>query len=166
MNKGITSDTPPNYTGGRKLTLYTVKKNTSDGEILTAEGTGFITKSKAVIDLLMPGQEFELETIGFSQITGVKIEGDWVDRKTDADLKREHEEMVAGFKEKNLKRLEQNREDWTRREAELPQWLRDRLEHFHATGKENFEIEGWGYELVACEIAALIDSTIDRKSVV
>lgn len=159
MNKGITSDTPPNYTGGRKLTLHTVEEN-NDGSILTVGGTGFSTKSEAVLDLLQPGVDFELETIGFSQITGFKIEGDWIERKADADLKREHEEMVAGFKEKNLKRLEQNREDWTRREAELPQWLRDRLEHFHATGKENFEIEGWGYELVACEIAALIDSTM------
>jgi hypothetical protein len=77
-----------------------------------------------------------------------------VSHKTDEDLDREHEEMVAGFKRDRDRLLEEHREEWTAREKALPKPLRDRLANFREKGRD-FDSDGWGYELVICELAVL-----------
>jgi len=109
--------------------------------------------SKEVYDLLPEGKAFILETRGFSHITGWIIDGRWYDRKSDQDLQREHEAFVASFERQNRERLEENRADWQRRQDALPDWIRQRIEGFHATGGEKFQTDGWGYELIIAELA-------------
>ncbi len=164
LNDRNPSDEPPNYTGGRKLETLVVKESTAseDGQhysIHTMSGTGFSVKA-SVGKKLKPGTTFELETQGWSKITGFKVKGIWIERATDDDLKREYEEFVARLQADRRKRLEDNRLDWSTREAALPRWLRERLLSFHSSGGATFEEEGWGYELIICEMAALMDATM------
>jgi hypothetical protein len=51
--------------------------------------------------------------------------------------------------------MEANREDWERRTAALPDWIKPRLQTFVERGGQHFAIMGWGYELVVAELAAL-----------
>lgn len=78
--------------------------------------------------------------------------------KTDEELEADHRAMVAKFDADRQASLEANREDWARREAALPEPLRARLENFRAKAAavgNNFDANGWGYELVVAELAVL-----------
>ncbi len=111
------------------------------------------------------GLRVMVETVNFSMVTGMALvdandqPAEWLWLKTSEELDREHEEMVAGFKRDRLARLEANREAWARREAALPHPLRRRLERFRQNGGDDFDSEGWGYELVVCELAVLYHET-------
>lgn len=109
--------------------------------------------SKEVADLLPEGKAYILETRGFSQITGWIIDGVWYDRKSDQDLARAHEEFVASVARRNQESLEAHRKEWSEREAALPDWIRRRVETFHTKGGLEFELSGWGYELIIAELA-------------
>lgn len=103
------------------------------------------------------GQQIVVETIGFSMVTGIALTDPmaWLWLKTSEQLDREHDEMLAGFRKRRLEQLEEHREDWTRREAALPSPLRRRLERYRANGGDDFDADGWGYELIVCELAVL-----------
>jgi len=105
--------------------------------------------------LLSVGKEYGLETVNLTRVTGWLIDGRWVARKTDADLDREHREMVERYDRERQERLDANRADWQAREGALPQWVRSRLEHFRDMGGEHFETDGWAYELIVAELAVL-----------
>lgn len=142
----------------RSLELQTVKSKE-----VYADGRGAITGSggwtagapKEVIDLLSVGDEYELETHNFSTITGWRVGGKWIERKSDETLADDRQKMLDGFARRDRETLERNRDDWSKRELALPVWLAARLATFHEKGGEQFELSGWGYELTICELAVL-----------
>lgn len=62
--------------------------------------------------------------------------------------------------------LAENREGFEIREAALPDWIKARVEHFRALGKESFELNGWRYELAICELAAALDGGATQEQFV
>lgn len=137
-----------------------------DGRTVSfADGWCFGGVPEDVLPTLHVGVEYLQETRGFALVTGMAtcyrtrrgepVVGEWLWHKTDSDLDREHAEMVAGFKAHREAELAAHREDWTRREAALPSPLRRRLERFRANGGDEFDTDGWGYELTICELAVL-----------
>jgi hypothetical protein len=118
-----------------------------------------------VLPLLTVGGEYLQETHRLSLVTGMAtcyrtrsgdpVVGQWLWHKTDADLDRELAEMLAESQARYEAVLAENRSDWSRREAALPLSLRRRLERFRANGGHGFDVNGWGYELVICELAVL-----------
>lgn len=159
-HENIPSDEPPYFTGKRSLNNYTVKTNNpyTDGsgraEIRTTDSVGF-SASPEVAAALTPGVEFQMETQGFSQITGFKVNGEWIERKSDADLLAAHEAFVADLQKRNEKRLAENEQDYHDRQDKLPEWIRVRLESFHLSGGKRFRLEGWAYELIIAELAVM-----------
>lgn len=127
------------------------------------DATGFHTKhwswgGHKALTGIRPGQQLVIETVLGSRVVGARLPGadTWLFRKTTDELVREHEEMLEGFRRREREQLDANRNEWQRREDALPAWLRDRLKGFHQSGGENFELQGWGYELTICEIAILL----------
>lgn len=106
---------------------------------------------------LTVGADLDIESKA-TQIVGWRFQGTWWDRKSDQDLEREREEQIAAFERKAAERLEANRDDWARRTAALPDWLEPRIRHFMDRGGDTFARDGWGYELVICELAALFEA--------
>lgn len=149
------------YTNRRleHLTVKSIERHKDGGATVTSSAGWTCGASPEVAKHLHVGKPYGLETRNFSHIVGWHIDGEWIERKSDADLDREHAEMVARFDRERRERLAANREDWQRRQDALPEWVRSRIEHFHATGGENFAVDGWGYELVVAEIAALYDAS-------
>lgn len=142
---------------GRSLQAQWVQKceHTEGSDWYAITGTSGWTAgcSKEVFDLLIDGKPFILETINLSRITGWIIDGKWYDRKSDQDLKREHEAFVANMERERRESLEAHHEEWQRRQDALPDWIRRRLEGFHQKAGEKFSIDGWGYELIIAELA-------------
>jgi hypothetical protein len=119
-----------------------------------------------VLPLLAVGDMYIMETRdhprhrghrNFSMVVGMATNTPdpvWLWRKTDEQLDQEHKEMVSGFQRRRQEELDKHREDWTKREAALPEPLRARLQRFRDSGGD-FDRDGWGYELVICELAVL-----------
>lgn len=142
----------------RNITEYTVKSiDEKEGyySVLTEDGTGFGV-SEVVGAHLFVGTVFELETIGFSRITGVRLNGVWLEQKSDEEIEAEDQKRTDEFNRQNRERLAAGRDDWQRREEALPDWLQDRIAVFHTKGGEHFAESGWEYELTVAELAALI----------
>lgn len=137
---------------------HVVKEISETGGISTTDGIYF-SVSKDVADKLSVGDAFELETKNLSLITGLKFNGEWLFRKTDEDLDREHQEFCEKLDKQHEKLLEAKREDWKRRTEALPEWLQGRFRTFFERGGRNFEKEGWGYELVVAELAVLYNES-------
>jgi len=136
----------------RHLIVKSAIRSETGTTITTTDGWSFWAKHEHG-DQLPAGTAFEQETIGFSKITGLAIDGRWLYRKSDEELEQEHDAMLAGFAARRREQLEQNRDDWARREALLPDWIRARLTTFRAADAAYFELEGWGYELIVAELA-------------
>lgn len=144
----------------RYLDTRTVAKieYSADGSAsITGSGGWTAGASAEVASRLTKGSEYGLETRGgpFGWICGWRINGEWVARKSDQQMDAEHAEMVAGFERDRREQLAQHRAEWIGREENLPGWLKERIHVFHERGGEQFELDGWGYELVVCELAAL-----------
>lgn len=136
-----------------------VVKRIGERGSLEAEG-GWGYGGHPSLTVLAPGDLVEVEYLGSTgwggQIVGARRPGGaWLYRKSDQQLEDERAEMLAGFDRQRRESLAANRDAWTAREAALPEWLRDRLATFHERGGEKFELDGWGYELIVCELAAL-----------
>lgn len=101
------------------------------------------------------GKDYEVEVCNGSLVTGLRDAYGWLFRKSDQDLEDDHARMIAEFDRKDRERLAAQREGWSAREAALPEWAQARLRRFRDAGGENFELKGWGYELVVCELAVL-----------
>lgn len=114
-----------------------------------------------VAERVRAGSDIVQETRGFSQITGWRDGPDWIIHKSDADLAREHAEMVAGFDRRRREELAKHRDEWQARTDALPEWLRERIATFQERGGEEFAKDGWGYELVVAELAALYTPSDD-----
>lgn len=99
------------------------------------------------------GESLVVETRG-SQVTGLRRGDVWIYHHSDEKLMEDHQRLLDSFAKRRRDMLEEHREDWERREAKLPSHLRERLENFRAKG-DNFDEDGWGYELVICELAEI-----------
>lgn len=149
----------------RSQEVVRIERLTDDGTVTWDNGWSFGGVPPEHHHRLAVGAEFIVETRRFSLVTGMAtvyrdrhgeaVPDEWLWHKTDADLDREHAEMVARHNREHEEMLAANRDDWTRREAALPSPLRRRLERFRANGGHEFDRGGWGYELVVCELAVL-----------
>lgn len=106
--------------------------------------------------ILKIGDPYILEKKGFNQVSGWLIHGKWYGRKSDQEIEREINKWREDSEAKRKAYVEEQREEWTRREAELPNWAREVVEN-NRDKSEGFESEpmGWGYVLIACELAVL-----------
>lgn len=152
------SDDPdaPTYTA-RRLTagwITELERHEHGVTVTTSEGwtTGV---SHEVAAGMAVGKPVLMEAVGLSRCTGWVVDGAWVGRKSDQDLAREAAEHRLKRETEKRTRLEACRADWQAREAALPDWIRARLGRFHRDGGENFEVDGWGYELIIAELAVL-----------
>jgi hypothetical protein len=142
----------PTYTD-RQLQAQWVKAK-SEGAITGT--TGWTAGAPAeVLELLDVGAPYILETRGFAQVTGWIINGRWLARKSDQDLARQLEERREASRRYQETYVAENRDDWTRREAALPEWIAQRIRAFHENPEFEAEPMGWGYELIVCELAVM-----------
>lgn len=149
--------TEATYTN-RKLKHLVVKRKEATALISeSGEGSG---APQEVLDILEVGDPYILEVKGTNRISGYQVNGQWYARKSDQELEEENQKMIADSHQKYLDYVESQREDWTRREAALPEWAQDIMtEHRKRSSErgEDFDTEylGWGYTLTAVELAVL-----------
>lgn len=142
----------------RKISVIKIEKMTpgKDGGATILMDDGFTCYiSAAVVSAIREDSIIEVETMNLSHITGWRIDGVWIEHKSDQELQRDREELQKKKEQKEAERLASHREEWAAREAALPDWLRVRLENFHERGGEYFEKSGWEYELQVAELAFL-----------
>lgn len=155
-----------NTYSNRSIELVTIEKVHDDGRTVTwTNGWTFGGIPTEHQHLLHAGAQFLSETQRLTAVTGMATvyftaSGDpvvdqWLWHKTDVDLEREHTAMVEGFQRQREESLAEHRDDWARREAALPSPLRHRLERFRSNGGDQFDLDGWGYELTVSELAVL-----------
>lgn len=139
----------------RHLEVGTVAK--MDAGSVTGSHGWSCSPPKAVLRQLAVGDEYGTETRGgpFGTISGFYAHGRWLSRKSDQQMEQDRAAMLEGFARTRREELAANRRQWTARDEALPQWLHERMATFHERGGENFRLEGWGYELVVAELAAL-----------
>lgn len=111
------------------------------------------------------GREYLFECRGFNNVSGLAtlfydhlgrpVVDEWLWHRSDADLDAERAKWLEDLTRSREKEWERNRADWAAREAALPLSVRRRLDRFRANGGHGFETDGWGYELVCCELAVL-----------
>lgn len=142
----------------RRLEPFTVKsvKDTGDGlEIHQSNGWTF-HRSKADLGReIHVGERLELETVQLSQITGLRDAHGWLFRLSNQDLADEARQFSEDMHRKDVERLEAHRKEYWGWEQALPDWLRARIQRFRDAAGEKFLLEGWGYELIICRLAAL-----------
>lgn len=136
----------------RVMKLTPASDGSGGGSVDTDHWGGFAPKE--VFEQLHVGDVIEWESKG-SWIAGWRSNGRWLARHSDQYFEQKHEEFVANMKKREQEALDQHRDEWLKREQALPKWLRDRLATFHERGGEEFELEGWGYELIICELAEM-----------
>jgi hypothetical protein len=140
-----------------KRSFETVTVESIEDGVIRVDAGWSMCPPPAVLDRLHVGATVGVETRNLSHVVGWLIDGAWVERKSDEDLEAEHQEWLARWAQEKRDRLEANRKEWARREAALPDWVRQRLESFRASEETpgSFDLEGWGYELVIAELAAM-----------
>lgn len=110
---------------------------------------------KEAFELLKVGDPFILETKGFSEIGGWIVNGQWYGRLSDEEIKRRNEESLAKMKAEHLAYVEEHREEWTAREAALPDWAKKVMAKNREDEKFETDYMGWGYTLIALELAVI-----------
>lgn len=155
---------------GRAHTIetYTVKSVVEDGDsvqITTNDHTGFV---RPRTDLgptgLAVGDVFDLETVNFSRITGIRFNDAWLFRKTNEELAHEDDLQAGAFHRSKVVDLERNKEKYADWERNLPAWLKARIQRFRTAAGEKFLLDGWGYELVVARLAAALADGDDAKA--
>jgi hypothetical protein len=147
-----------------ELEVPTYTERTLQAQWVQSKGTGSITGTTGwtagapaeVLEMLEVGDPYIVETMGFNTISGWLIKGRWYARKSDQDLQRSLDDFLTTTRRRHEECVAKNRDDWTRREAALPDWIAERMRSIRANSPE-FETEpmGWGYELIVCELAVL-----------
>lgn len=104
---------------------------------------------------LRVGNTYTLETKGMNHVAGLIDEtGEYLFRRSDQYFDEQHRKFVEDLNIKRQKELDENREKYQAREDALPEPFRSRMKKFHF--KPAFELEGWGYELIICELAVVM----------
>lgn len=167
------SETPAHHTAEhwatrpRRLEDFIVKRVEDHGDSVSLTGHHGWTfnKSKAALGReISVGEHLQQETIGFSQVTGLRDVNGWLFRLSDEDLAREAREFSEDLHRKDVVRLEKNRKKYAAWEDALPDWLKARIQRFRDAGGEKFLLEGWGYELVICRLADLLDRGLENEA--
>lgn len=129
---------------------------TEVGETTFKMSSGWSMLLQEGIDLHV-GDRLMLEMIGLNKVVGIMNldTGTWYYRRTDAEIDAERQEELDRISARRRELLEANRDDWQRRTDALPEWIKERIEHFQRMGGEYFDLEGWGYELCIAELAVL-----------
>lgn len=100
---------------------------------------------------------------GFNHIGFIFINRTVVKNFTTEDYEREHQEFLDDWDRRKRETLEANRAVWEARESYLSKPLRERIQHFRENSEDDFDLEGWGYELVIAELAdALVASNLEE----
>lgn len=155
----MTADPTPTYTDRH---LRGVSKITGVNDVKFTDGMSGYAPNE-IIDALLAGRDVAVEVKGFNRIVGWTIDEEYLFRKSDQDLEREHDELVKRYEREREETLTVNRARWAAREATLPAWLRERLTSLRerSDSPDSFDRDGWGYELVVCELARLYDLSPD-----
>lgn len=90
-----------------------------------------------------------------NRAVGWVVNGVWIERQSDEDLKRESEDFNERFAAERRASLKKNQKKWEAAEKALPAWLQERFETFHERGGEDFRLDGWGYELAVAQLAEM-----------
>lgn len=151
------------YTNRRieKLTLKRI-----DGmAVVSTDGTGSGAPQE-VIDILKPGDEYELELRGFNEISGYRVNGEWISRLSDQELKKKHDDAVAEARQKHIEFVDSHKEEYDKMEEELPDWAKKILEinrlNVEARGEDwDYGYMARGYTLVALKLAVLYSEAGD-----
>lgn len=144
----------------RRLEAVTVESRTLTDKSLTvtwSNGWTYLIPERSLEKHFAVGTHVIVETIRFTQVTGLKVAGEWVWRESDQEREAKEAANAERIAADEAARLGENRDDWTARTAALPDWLRERLQRLvddEETG-EQFQLEWWSYELGASELAAL-----------
>lgn len=144
----------------RKVEDFIVKRVEDSGDYvaLTGHHGWTFSKSKAALGReIHVGERLQQETIGFSQVTGLRDVNGWLFHYTDQELADQTREMTEQMDRDRVVRLEKNRKQYAAWEADLPAWLKARIQRFRDAAGEKFLLDGWGYELTICRLADLID---------
>ena len=136
----------------------TVRKVCDGGWVTGENGWGFFPPPEHLARF-EPGVAYVLEKRNPSVVTGCRIDGEWLWRRSDQWLDDDHRVTVARHNAERAERLRDQREDWEAREAKLPAWIRARIELFRHRAGERFELDGWAYELTVAELAVLYDES-------
>jgi hypothetical protein len=110
------------------------------------------------------GDTVELENIRWTQFVGAKVNGEWRFRYTDEEIDEQDRQWREKFEQDKRDRLAASRAEWIGHEENLPLWGKQRLARFRQAGGEAFELDGWGYELAICRLAAAyVDEGVPEK---
>ena len=139
---------------GRHLMPETRVRRVGEASVTGEDGVTFCPPPEHLA-AFTPGVAYRLEGRLGSVVTGCLVGGEWLWRKTDEALADERRVELARFALRQAEDLAARRESWAAREAALPGWLRARLATFRERGGEKFELDGWHYELIVAELAAL-----------
>ncbi|WP_373234000.1 hypothetical protein [Mycobacterium marinum] len=155
----MSEQTPAHHTAehwaqmSRHLEWFTVKSIQDQGDsvqINQSNGWSF-SRSKASLGReIRVGERLALETVKLTQITGLRDASGWLFRLTDQDLADEARKFSEDLHRKDVERLERNRKLYAEHETNLPDWLK--------------VLEGWGYELMICRLADLLDRGLEDEA--
>lgn len=120
-----------------------------------AGGEGFSRRAADLSRTPHVGDELFLETINYSLVVGLRDKDGWLFRQSDQQLGDERAEQNRKWDQERRDTLEKCRGRWQEIEDGLPDWLQARLARFRTAGGEAFELDGWGYELTICQLAAM-----------
>lgn len=120
-----------------------------------AGGEGFSRRAADLSRTPEVGDELSLETIGYSLVVGLRDKDGWLFRQSDQQLDDERTAQQAKWEQNRIDTLAKGRETWQAIEDALPAWLKVRIDRFHNAAGETFELDGWGYELIVCQLAEL-----------
>lgn len=159
-------ETPAHHTAAhwasrrRSVEDFIVENVEDHGDSLSLRSTRSWGFNRLKTDLgrdIQPGECLQLETIGISQITGLRDQNGWLFRMTNQELADQARKFSEDLHRKDVVRLEQHRRTYAAWEAALPEWLQARIRRFREAGGEHFLLTGWGYELMICRLADLLD---------
>lgn len=151
----------------RKLQGFTVTKVQDSGSSLTITGDHGWTFGRSKADLgrnISVGDSLWIETIKLTQITGLRDANGWLFHMSDQDLADEARKFSEDLHREDVVRLEKNRKLYAGYEAALPDWLKARIQRFRDAAGEKFLLEGWGYELMICRLADLLDRDLKDEA--
>lgn len=141
--------------------VVTEVQSDADSVWITAGCMGFRRSRTDLGREIRVGEHLALETVNVSTITGLRDANGWLFHMTDEDLAADARRFSEDLHRKDVERLEANRKKWTADEAALPDWLKARIQRFRDAAGEKFLLEGWGYELMICRLADLLDRGLE-----
>lgn len=148
----------------RRIKGFKVTRIKDSGQSLTITGDHGWTFNRLKIDLsrdIKVGDDLWIETVKLTQITGLQDADGWLFHLTNQDLADQAREFSERMQREDVIRLEKNRKVYAAHEDALPAWLKARIQRFRDAAGEKFLLEGWGYELMICRLADLMDRGLE-----